>query len=120
MINDFKANYEYAAKNKLGSSTRVFNILEKMDLDDETTLEKVKGILDRYESSPNKYSEDIMCQLRQRRGLEEYDTSLDKDINEAESNDIFSDLFGWNGLRGWEHTVFNWVKEVYDIDLTNS
>jgi hypothetical protein len=34
-------------------------------------------------------------------------------------DDAFYDLFGWNGLRGWDSTIKDWVKQVYGVKLSN-
>lgn len=118
MKNEYKDMFKYLEENDLGVSSLNLSIIERMDLNDPSTLLRVKEIIDRYENnSSNKYSEDIMTQLRQRRGLEKYDISEDEEINNMSKEKVFSDLFGWNGLRGWDYTIKNWIKEVYGIKL---
>jgi hypothetical protein len=118
MENEYKDMFEYLQKNELGVSSLNISLVKNRDLNDPNTLIEVKEIIDRYENnSSNKYSEDIMIQLRQRRGLEKYDISEDEEINNMNKEKIFEALFGWNGLRGWDYTIKNWIKEVYGIEL---
>jgi hypothetical protein len=118
MKNDYKDIFKYLEENELGVSSLNINLIENRDLGDPNTLIEVKEIIDRYENnSSNKYSEDIMTQLRQRRGLEKYDISEDEEINNMSKDKVFSDLFGWNGLGSWDYTIKNWIKEVYGVEL---
>jgi hypothetical protein len=110
MKNEYKDMFEYLEENGVGISSLNLSIIEKMDLNDKNTLLKVKEVNDRYENSSNKYSENIMEQLRQRLGLDDkYDISQDEEINNMSKDEVFADLFGWNGLRGWDYIIKNWI-----------
>jgi hypothetical protein len=118
MKNEYKDMFKYLEENDLGVSSLNISLVENRDLNDPNTLIEVKEIIDRYENnSSNKYSEDIMTQLRQRRGLDKYDISEDEEINNMSNDKVFADLFGWNGLGSWDYTIKNWLKEVYGIEL---
>jgi len=119
MKNEYKDMFKYLEDNELGVTSLYIRIVENMDLTAEDTLIKAKEIIDRYENSPNKFSEGIMVQLRQRRGLDEYDTVADGEINKTNKDDVLADLFMWNGLRGWDYTVKGWIEEVYGIKLSD-
>lgn len=77
----------YLNDNDMGSSGLSLEFLK-----DENTLIKLKEILYRYENSPNKYSEEIMTYLRQRRGLDKYDISQDEEINKMDKSEVFNDV----------------------------
>lgn len=82
----------YLNDNDMGSSGLSLEFLKDKDLKDENTLIKLKEILYRYENSPNKYSEEIMTYLRQRRGLDKYDISQDEEINKMDKSEVFNDV----------------------------
>lgn len=120
MKNEYKDMFEYLEDNGLGVSCLNLSIIEKMDLKDPNTLLRVQNINKRYENSSNKYSNDIMEQLRQRMGLDDkYDTSMDEEINNMSKDEVFTNLFGWNGFKDWEHVVKDWVEQVYGIKLSD-
>jgi hypothetical protein len=119
MKNDYKDIFKFLEENDLDATSRNIRVVEEMDLNDGNTVLKAKEIINRYENNPNKYSEDIMTQLRQRRGLDKYDISEDGEINNMSKDDVFYDLFGWNGLRGWDSTIKEWVEQVYGVKLVD-
>ncbi|MEX0082982.1 hypothetical protein AB2T90_11150 [Clostridium butyricum] len=120
MKNEYKDMFKYLENNGLGISSLNLGIIETMDLNDPSTLLRVQDINNRYENSSNKYSENIMEQLRQRLGLDDkYDTSIDREINNMSKDEVFTNLFGWNGLRGWDSTIKDWVEQVYGIKLSD-
>lgn len=118
----------------------VMNILDKADLcnntvnhvmfeklkDDELTddnkvntiLEQAKAYEDRIENNTNRYPEEIMQALRQRNGLDKYDTHLDSELNKIEPDEAFSEVVNWNGLLGgWDYTIKHWIKSIYGIEI---
>lgn len=120
MKNSFVEIREFLDNNNIGCKSYHFKILEEMDLKDDKTISTFREILDRYEDSPNEYSEEIMTYLRQRRGLNKYDTSEDEEINKMDKSEAFEDVLSWNNLvGGWGNTIKEWVKEIYKIDLDN-
>lgn len=65
-----------------------------------------------------KYPEYIMKYLRQRKGLEEDDTSSDDRLNNMSRNEVFKEVLNWNGLLGnWDIDIKAWIKDIYGIDL---
>lgn len=65
-----------------------------------------------------KYPEYIMKDLRQRRGLEEGDASMDDKLNDMSKNRVFKEVLNWNGLLGnWDIDIKAWIKDIYGIDL---
>lgn len=65
----------------------------------------------------NKYPEYIMRALRQRRDLEEYDTSEDEYIYRMSPNEVFSEVCEWEGFLGYTGTIRGWIEAIYGIDL---
>lgn len=59
----------------------------------------------------------IMKDLRQRRGLEEYDTSEDQEILEMSGYEFFSEWLRWQGIYGYEDSILNVIKIAFGIDL---
>lgn len=122
MENEFKDMYKFLEENNLGCSGINIDILRHEDIieNKEKLIQKIKDVNERYEHNPNKYSEDIMQQLRLRLGLKDkYDTSLDEEINNMNKDIVFENLLGWNGLRGWDLTIKDWVEQVYGIKLSD-
>ena len=55
----------------------------------------------------NKYSNEVMKNVRQNLGLEENDTSLDEKINSMDKDEVFMRFLEWEGLMGW-----SWVESL--------
>lgn len=112
-------------ENGLGSSG-IYDIMFKKLSDEELTdNNKVQDILkiiseyeERCDNPTSKYPEHIMRYLRQVRGFDEFDTSIDKEINKCTPNEAFSDICVWNGLLGgYDAIIKDWIKDIYNIDL---
>lgn len=65
----------------------------------------------------NKYPENIMRYLRQRKGLELNDTTCDDEINLMTPNEAFEEVLGWDGLIGYAYIIKRWIEDIYGIDL---
>ena len=59
----------------------------------------------------------IMKDLRQRRGLDEDDTSEDQEILEMSGYEFFSEWLRWEGIYGYEDKILNVIKIAFGIDL---
>lgn len=75
-------------------------------------MERMCSILDR------EVDISIMEDLRQRRGLEEDDTSEDQEILEMSGYEFFSEWLRWQGILGYEDSILNAIKAAFGIDLT--
>ena len=65
-----------------------------------------------------KYNDEIMKAIRQRMGLNENDTSSDKEIMKLDKYDVFRQYCLWNGLRGsWYDTLLSVVENIYGVEL---
>ncbi|ANB49366.1 MULTISPECIES: hypothetical protein [Bacillus] len=65
-----------------------------------------------------KYPNSIIQYVRQREGLDKKDGSMDKEILEMTSSEVFRDVLAWNGLLGgWDHIIKDWIKSIYGINL---
>lgn len=71
----------------------------------------------RLENNSNKYSESIMECVRQRLGLERYDDSKDKEINQLSPDEVFDHVCNWNGLIGYATTIKSWIEDIYKMKL---
>lgn len=104
-----------------GWNWRILDQLSDKELFDENAvLEKINIIREhseRLENPTNKYPESIMENVRQRLGLEAYDTSKDDIINEMTADVVFEHVCNWNALIGYANTIKTWVKDIYGIDL---
>jgi len=67
--------------------------------------------------SKEKYPDDIMEDLRQRRGLEEDDESEDNDIMQMSKSDVLDEVVTWNNLIHYGEPIKQWINDIYDIDL---
>lgn len=89
-------------------------------LDKNKVAEKINIIRKhqtRLKNNPNKYPENVMEYVRQRWGLEKYDTSRDEEINQLSPDEIFNYVCDWNGLVGYAYTIKTWIADIYGIDL---
>ena len=62
-------------------------------------------------------SEDIMEIMRQRRFLEEDDTSEDEDILSMSGYDFLFDWLEWEGIIGYIDEILKIIEMAYGIDL---
>lgn len=92
--------------------------------EEELSSEKVNDVLSTIRqyfaaeaSGNNKYPENIMQTLRQRRGLKIYDTSCDKWINNMSPDEALNEVCNWHGLIGYGYSVKGWVEAIYGISL---
>lgn len=65
----------------------------------------------------NKYSEYILKMLRQRRNLEEDDTSKDEELNKMSPSTAFAEVCSWEGLNSYDHTIKGWIKDIYGFNI---
>ena len=59
----------------------------------------------------------IMEDLRQRRGLEEDDTSEDQEILEMSGYDFLDEWLQWNGIVNYTDDIINVIKVAFGIEL---
>ena len=64
-----------------------------------------------------KYPNHIMAKVRQKLGLEEYDTSKDSQINDMSKGEVFRACLEWEGIIGYEWNIRNWVEEIFGVKL---
>ena len=101
---------------------RIFDNLRDSELTDEAKVKDIIGRIEGYnskiETNASRYPEKIMQVLRQRNGLEFYDTSEDEALNTMSPSDVFSEVMQWNGFLGfWDETIKGWIREIYGIEL---
>lgn len=60
----------------------------------------------------------IMKDLRQRRDLDENDTSQDEEILEMYGYTFFDEWLKWNGFIGYTSDLLDAIHAAYGIDLT--
>ena len=75
-------------------------------------MERMFSILDR------EVDISIMEDLRQRRGLEEDDTSEDQEILEMSGYEFFDEWLKWQGFIGYTDDFLNVINVAFGIDLT--
>jgi len=120
----FKIVMDILDKNDLVNNTRNHEIFDKLkdeDLSNEAkvaaVIETINGVNERFENNHNRYPENIMQKLRQRRGLEPYDTSIDSDLNTYTPGEVLDDVCNWEGLINYGSAIKNWIKDIYGIDI---
>ena len=59
----------------------------------------------------------IMEDLRQRRGLDEDDTSEDQEILEMSGYEFLDEWLRWNGIIGYTDDIINVIKVAFGIEL---
>ena len=108
-------------KNNCVKNWEIFDKLSDDELFDDTKIEEciqlINKIDEQLENNSNKYPDYIMEYVRQNLGLDKYDTSEDKDINEMSKSDIFEKVCNWNNLYWYSEYIKSWVKDIYGIDL---
>ena len=63
------------------------------------------------------YPEYIMEYLRQRRGLDESETSADADIMSMSPDEAFDEVCNWNGLIGYGSSIRDWISDIYGFSF---
>ena len=63
------------------------------------------------------YPDNIMAKVRQKLGVEEYDTSKDAEINDMSKGGVFKACLEWEGIIGYEYNIRNWVEVIFDVKL---
>lgn len=59
----------------------------------------------------------IMQKLRQRRGLEPDDTSMDDVLKALPNEKVFDEVLTWEGLIHYGETILGWISDIFDVDL---
>jgi len=121
MVMDILNEYDF------GCSCTNITMFEKLKDEELTDTTKVKEIIEqielyeqRLEQNPNRYPEQIMQFLRQRRRLDKYDTSEDNELNEINPEKAFEEVCNWNGFYNWAGTFKDWIRDIYGIELDKS
>lgn len=63
--------------------------------------------------------EDIMIIMRQRRYLDEDDTSEDEDILKMSGIEFLDEWLGWEGLIGYTGYILETIEVAFGVDLTD-
>jgi len=64
------------------------------------------------------HPEYIMQKVRQRLGLEEWDTSRDDEINDMSHDLLFDHVLEWEGIIGYGLSIHGWIRDIYGIELS--
>lgn len=119
----FKTVMNILDNNDLANCSRNHTLFEKLKDDELTDNDKVSAMVDairgvekRTENNPNKYPEYIMAKLRQRRGLEPYDTTKDGLLNSFTPSEAFSEVLSWEGLYKYDYTIKTWIRDIFQIN----
>jgi len=70
-----------------------------------------------YPSINTTYSDRIMRNIRERNGLDPYDTSMDDEIMSQSKETIFSEYLEWIGIIGYSHSILSVIEELYGVKL---
>ena len=60
-----------------------------------------------------KFSDSIMTRLRQRRGLDPKDTSMDDELMNMSPEEMFEELLVWEGIFGYSQCILDWMNELF-------
>lgn len=60
-----------------------------------------------------KFSDSIMTRLRQRRGLDPKDTSMDDELMNMSPEEMFEELLVWEGIFGYSQRILDWMNELF-------
>lgn len=63
------------------------------------------------------YPDYIMEKVRQRLGLEEWDTSRDHEINNMSHDTLFKHCLEWEGIIGYDYTIRNFIIDIYGVQI---
>ncbi len=65
-----------------------------------------------------RYPEYIIRYLRQRKELDEDDTSHDEQLQTMGLSHVFAETLEWNGLlSSWDYQIKDWIKSIYGVRL---
>ena len=65
------------------------------------------------------YPEYILRKLRQRKGLDPEDHSLDDMLNGLRPSVAFHEVCLWEGFLGYSAIILHWVQDIFNVDLPN-
>ena len=63
------------------------------------------------------YPRNIIVRLRQRKDLDEDDTSRDKELLALSPDEAFDEVLCWEGIQGYTETIKSWINDIYGIQL---
>lgn len=66
------------------------------------------------------YPESILKILRQRKGLEEDDTSRDKEFTEMSPDAVFEEVLEWEGIQGYCWWILCKIRDIYGMYLMDA
>lgn len=66
------------------------------------------------------YPESIMEILRQRKDLEENDTSRDEEFNEMSPHAVFEEVLEWEGIQGYSWWILCKIQDIYGMYLMDA
>lgn len=78
---------------------------------------KTQGEIAAFERVEPVYPNYIMEKVRQRLGLESWDTSQDEDINSMTHMSVFDHCLNWEGMIGYTLQIMDWVQDIYGVSL---
>lgn len=68
----------------------------------------------------NNYPESILKILRQRKDLEEDDTSRDEEFNEMSPHAVFEEVLEWEGIQGYSWWILCKIRDIYGMYLMDA
>lgn len=63
------------------------------------------------------YPSYIKEKVRQRLGLESYDTSRDEQINSMPHNAVLDACLEWKGILRYGYLIRDWINDIYRVTL---
>ena len=66
------------------------------------------------------YPEYILEILRERRGLEEDDKSIDEELQEMSPEEAFDEVVEWEGLCGYSYWLLQCIQDIFKVKLSSN
>lgn len=64
------------------------------------------------------YNEAILERVRQRLGLEPWDTTRDSEIEGMSRDSVFHHVLEWEGIIGYDYQIRNWIEDIYGVNVS--
>lgn len=64
-----------------------------------------------------KYPEYILKVLRQRKDLDEDDTTYDDKFQEYKPEHVFCNILEWEGIIGYDTQMLSWIYDIFGVNL---
>ncbi|SPF54669.1 hypothetical protein SBF1_7880005 [Candidatus Desulfosporosinus infrequens] len=120
----FKVIMDICDQNGLGYTPLTRIMFDKLNDAELNNPLKIAEVLNRFkeyekrmENNPNAYPERIMRFLRQRKNLNEFDASMDEQLNQLSPEEAFNEASNCPEFSDYDETFIEWIHATYDVKL---